>query len=305
MTVPSIGIGVPVWQGAAFVGETLECLLAQRGVAVTLFVSIDGPDAESERACRAFATDPRVRLVVQPQRLGWVRNAAAVFAGAAAFGAPFVCLHPHDDLASPDYLATLAAVAAERPEVAVVYSDIAAFGDWDATIAQPSVEGTPLMRQLTLLTQHFNAVAYRGLTRASALAQVPPLNGNVCDDFACDTVWMARLARAGELVRVPLALYRKRFHSASAHVQWWQWEASAKIEAWLQHCLDMLAEALPVCADDAERGRVAAAARARLVERSEIGPFATEVWQLGEAERHLLQQRFDRICAERFALRAG
>ena len=91
-----IGVGIPVWRGTAFVAETLESLLNQRGVRFKLFVSIDGADADSERACLPFASDPRVRIVVQPRRLGWVKNTAAVLAGASE-QAEFVCVQPHDD----------------------------------------------------------------------------------------------------------------------------------------------------------------------------------------------------------------
>ena len=84
MTAPLIGVGIPVWRGAAFVAETLKSVLNQRGVRFKLFVSIDGADADSERACLPFASDPRVRIVVQPRRLGWVKNTAAVLAGARA-----------------------------------------------------------------------------------------------------------------------------------------------------------------------------------------------------------------------------
>ena len=112
---PRISVGVPVWQGAGFVAETLDCVLSQRDVAVEVFISIDGADHESERACRPFASNPRVRIAVQPQRLGWGENCAAALAGAAAAGAPYVCLQPHDDLVDSEYLRTLAEVQRRAP----------------------------------------------------------------------------------------------------------------------------------------------------------------------------------------------
>ena len=114
------------------------------------------------------------------------------------------------------------------------------------SLSQESVTGTPIERQSLLLARHFNAVAYRGLNRTSALKTVPPISGNKFGDFACDTVWMARLARAGDLVRVPRALYHKRYLPSSAHAEWENWHGWQKGAAWIQHCLDMLAEALPV-----------------------------------------------------------
>ena len=133
MTAPLIGVGVPVWRGAAFVAETLESVLNQRGVQFKLFISIDGADADSERACLPFASDPRVRIVVQPRRLGWVKNTAAVLAGAGE-QAEFVCVQPHDDWIETDYLATLLDAARDHPKAAVVFSDLAVFGTHEGVI---------------------------------------------------------------------------------------------------------------------------------------------------------------------------
>ena len=69
----------------------------------------------------------RVRIVVQPRRLGWVKNTAAVLAGASE-QAEFVCVQPHDDLVETDYLATLLDAARDHPHAAVVFSDLATFG---------------------------------------------------------------------------------------------------------------------------------------------------------------------------------
>src|SRR5207247_2207458 len=123
----------------------------------------------------------------------------------------YACLQPHDDIMEETYLSSLLAVAEAAPQAAVVYSDIRAFGDGDNLIHQPSVIGSPLARLATLLIDHFNAVAFRGLTRVSALRAVEPISGNPFDDFAADTVWMARLATVGDLICVPRSLYRKRY----------------------------------------------------------------------------------------------
>ena len=266
MTAPLIGVGVPVWRGADFVAETLESVLNQRGVRFKLFVSIDGADADSERACLPFASDPRVRIVVQPRRLGWVKNTAAVLA-AASEQAEFVCVQPHDDWVETDYLATLLDAARDCPRAAVVYSDVAAFGTHEGVISQESVIGTPIERQLLLLARHFAAIPYRGLNRASALKAVPPISGNNFGDFACDTVWMARLARAGDLVRVPRVLYHKRYFPSSTHAKWETWPQWQKGPAWVGHCLDMLAEAQTVASSIGERRLLIDAARGRLLGR--------------------------------------
>lgn len=301
-----IGVGVPVWQGADFVAETLESILAQRDVRLQVVVSIDGADRRSENACRPFLSDPRVSMVVQPRRLGWVANTAAALAGASANGAEFACIFPHDDLAEERYFAALREAARENPGAAAVFGDIMTFGTLDIALTQPSVTGSPLDRQLTLLREHYNAVAYRGLTRTTALARVPPLSGNNHGDFACDTVWMARLARVGELIRVPQARYRKRMHGSNTHARWLEWSPQQKIDAWLCHCVDMLAEAAAVTGHAGERDRLVAAARSRLLlDAFPIGPYQTEIARLGASEREALRARFDVTAAGRFGWSAA
>ena len=261
---PVVVVGVPVWHGATFVGETLRSVLAQDGVTLRLVISVDGADEASAGACEPFLRDDRVKLVIQPSRLGWVRNSAAVLAAAAAGAAHYACLQPHDDIMEETYLSSLLAVAEAAPQAAVVYSDIRAFGDLDVLIHQPSVIGSPLARLTILLIDHFNAVAFRGLTRVSALRAVEPISGNPFDDFAADTVWMARLATVGDLICVPRSLYRKRYHAGNVHAEWNRWSRERQISAWTRHCLDMLAEALKLAKDAAARTMLVEATRIRL-----------------------------------------
>ena len=299
MKEPLVGVGVPVWRGASFVAETLQSVLNQRDVPFKLFVSIDGADTESERACQQFSSDPRVRIVVQQQRLGWVQNTAAVLA-AASEQAEFVCIQPHDDWIESNYLATLLDAARDHPHAAVVFSDLVTFGIHELVLSQESMIGTPMERQMSLLTRHYNAVAYRGMIRVSALKAVPPISGNDRDNFACDTVWMARIARAGDLVRVPRVLYNKRYLSESVHSAWPTWPIGQKVAAWIRHCLDMLAEALTVANSTEERQLLIEAASGRLLmSHTEVGPYAEEIKALPPENRLEMWAAFEAAAAAR------
>ncbi len=299
MIAPSIGVGIPTWRGGSFVAETLESVLKQKGVRLKVFVSIDGPDTDTERVCLNFIADPRVQIALQPRRLGWVKNTAAVLA-AASEQTDFVCVQPHDDWIETDYLATLLDAAGRHPDAAVVFSDLAAFGMRHEIISQQSVIGTPYERQLSLLTCHYDAVAYRGLIRTSALKSVPTISGNDWHDFACDTVWMARLARAGNLVRVPWVLYHKRYHAGSAHVEWTTRPGWQKAAAWIRHCLDMLAEALSVATTSDQRRQLIDAARGRLwLDQAELGPYARYIKALSPISRWGMRAAFEAGAAAR------
>jgi GT2 family glycosyltransferase len=292
--MPTVCVGVPVWRGAEYVAETLESLLAQRGVTLSVVVSVDGADETSVVACRPFLADSRVALVVQPRRLGWVGNSSAVLAEAVSKDTDYACLQPSDDVLENDYLAELTAAAAAHPAAAVVYSDIQGFGADDTLIRQPTVAGSPFERQLLLLRQHFAAAPYRGLMRASTLRSIIPIAGNRCDDFAADTVWMARQALHGDLVRVPVVSYRKRYHATNTHTQWWTWSHRRRMTAWIAHCLDMLAVALQATVVPSERRMLHEAALERVMHRAGwTNPKASDPVAIGRLPRIGLGLRFE------------
>jgi hypothetical protein len=255
----TITVGVPVYRGERFIEETLRSIQRQTHQHINVIVSLDGPDARAEALCTPFASDPRFRVVVQPHRLGWVGNIAWLMSQA---GTPWWCYQQQDDLLDPRYLEVLLDHARNAPEAAVVYCDIEAFGGYGATIVQPSVTGSAVARQLALLYDHHAAVAFRGLTRAEALAGgIPP---NEIDSFACETVWMAVAARWGELRRVPVTLYRKRYHDDNEHTKWDRWPVEKRTQAWIVHCASMLEQAMLVDATAHERRLLWLAAVGRL-----------------------------------------
>lgn len=130
------------------------------------------------------------------------------------------------------------------PEAAASYCDITGFGDRETTITQPSVTGPAAGRQLALLHHHHSAVAFQGLTRTDAVRRAGGVRRNAVEDFSADTTFMAAIARAGELHRVPRALYRKRYHARNAHVEWSAWPLEKRAHGGVVHCADMLEQAI-------------------------------------------------------------
>jgi glycosyltransferase involved in cell wall biosynthesis len=283
-----VTIGVPVYRGERFVEETLASVQRQTHRAIEVIVSLDGPDDAAERLCRPFLSDPRFRLVVQPARLGWVRHLNWLMARVRT---PFWCYQQQDDLLDPCYLEVLLDYARTAPEAAVVYCDIAAFGSFETTFVQPSVTGSAVSRQLALLCEHQAAVAFRGLTRAEALAQAPHIPGNTIGSFACDTAWMAAMARWGELRRVPVTLYRKRYHDANEHTRWSRWSLKKRIRAWVVHCAVMLEQAMLVEATTYERRLLWLAAVGRLISPRTAGRYLP-IAEFGAAARTAVLDAF-------------
>jgi hypothetical protein len=261
MSGETVTIGVPVYRGEHFLEETLRCIQNQTHRDIEVIISLDGPDPASEQICQPFLKDERFHLVVQPKNLGWVGNINWLMSRVES---PYWCLQQQDDLIDPRYLEVLLTYARSAPEAAVVYSDIEAFGLQSWKFAQPSVTGPASARQLALLYAHHAAVPFRGLTRVEALRLAGGIRTNEMENFSADTTWMAAIARGGELRRVPVAMYRKRYHPDNVHMKWWAWPLEKRAQAWIVHCADMLEQAMLVDATPQERRLLWLAAVARL-----------------------------------------
>jgi len=291
-------IGVPAWRATQFLAETVRTILAQTYPNFVVLISIDGNDRATYEVCASFESDPRVKVVLQPKRLGWVRNTAFLHRAAIDLGADYCCIQPHDDLMEPQYVQALVEAMQERPAAAVVYTDIGVFGLAGGVAHQDSVTGPALLRLEDMIRRHYSAVAYRGLTRVSALSQVAPMSGNTALDFAADTIWMTRLATVGELIRLPQVLYRKRIHTDNTHLKWNRWGTTQKLAAWKEHCLGMLREALAVAPDTESAQHLLTLSRERFLQTgAKISPFGPIMENLRHVERKRLAAAFERDAA--------
>ena len=289
-----VTIGLPVYRGERYLEEALLSAQRQTYPHFQVIISLDGPDPACEALCRPFLRDPRFRLVVQPERLGWVGNINRLLAQLAT---PYWTYHQQDDVLDPRYLEVLVDHAARTPEAAVVYSDIEAFGTLSGTFAQSSVTGSAAARQLALMYEHINGVAFRGLTRAEAVTLTGGIPLNEVDSFACEVVWMAATARWGELRRVPQTLSRKRYHADNVHMKWDTWPVEKRTRAWMVHCAAMLEQAMLVGASAPERRLLWLAAVGRLISPRTAARYLPIADMDAAARAALLEAFFDYVRA--------
>ncbi|MBA3742430.1 glycosyltransferase family A protein [Sporichthya sp.] len=297
-----VTVGVPVYHGEQFLAETLDSIQAQTYRELRVLISIDGPDPVCEKIARPFLADDRFGLTVRQKRSGWVGNINGLMRNT---GSAFWCYQQQDDLIAPEYLERLVDHLLVTPQAAVAYCDLQAFGQADWSMTQDSLTGHPVTRQLTLLHEHLPAIAFRGVTRTGALREMGRLPANPVGSFAVDTVWMAAMARSGELHRVPGYRYRKRYHDDNTHTKWPNWPAPRRQRAWATHCADMLQEALRTPYLTVQQRRLLwAAAVSRLTDPRLAGAYVVPA-ETGPAERARLLEVFTaRIRAHRPAVEA-
>jgi glycosyltransferase involved in cell wall biosynthesis len=277
-----VTIGMPVYRGKLFIEESLNSVLDQTYEDYDVIISVDGPDPECEEICSKFLVDPRIRMVVQPQRLGWRANMNWLMAQVQT---EFWHLQEQDDVIDPNFLEVLVNYARSKPTVATVYTDIRVFGNMDFPIVQQSVLGSAFIRQMTLLYEHLSAVALSGLSRVEALRTCGGIPGNEMEDFFAETAWMAGMARWGELHRLPGELYHKRIHGRNTVTTWYEWSRDKRLLAWQIHCLSMFEQAVQIEADVKARRLLWLTAAERLVSPRTASKIIADISELTSSER--------------------
>lgn len=288
MKMPAVTIGIPIYRGQLFLAQSLASVRDQTYADLEAIISLDGPDPECEEICRKFLGDSRFRLVVQPERLGWMPHTNWLM---SQIKTEFWHLQEQDDVIEPNFLETLVHYAVDHPDAAAVYSDLRTFGTTDVHMEMSPVLGSPMTRQMKLIHEHFPGVAPLGLIRTEALHLSGGLQGNEFENFAADTALMSGLARWGELHRVPVELYRKRVHGKNTHATWWEWPMERRFQAWQAHCLEMLRQALLADGTVQERRLLWLAVIDRLLSRRTASSFLPEA-ELTTAERTELLESF-------------
>jgi len=119
--LPRVTTVVPVFNGARYLAETLESLLAQTFPAIEILVVDDGSTDESSAVASGYS--PRVTLLRQDNR----GQAAALNAGLAAARGDFVSFLDADDVWLPDKAARQVARFEARPDLGYSVTRIANF----------------------------------------------------------------------------------------------------------------------------------------------------------------------------------
>jgi glycosyltransferase involved in cell wall biosynthesis len=125
-----VSVVIPAFNCAEYIERTLDSVLAQSHRDLELIVVDDGSTDDTRSiAARVAARDPRVIVLQQPPS---GKAAVARNTGIRASRGELVAFLDADDLFHPEKLAAQVALFARRPELGVVFCDIARFTD-DAT----------------------------------------------------------------------------------------------------------------------------------------------------------------------------
>jgi glycosyltransferase involved in cell wall biosynthesis len=261
---PTVSIGLPVHNGAAFVAEAIESILAQTFADFELVISDNASTDRTPEICRGYAAaDRRIRFYRQETNIGAAPNFNLVFHRSSG---KYFKWAAHDDLIRPTYLERCVAALEAQPD-AVLCQPIVEIVDGAGAreIYDHGAFGTGASRQSDRLAARLRArrcTEVFGVIRRAALCGTALIG----DHVGADRTLLLELALRGRFLTIPEILFVNRDHPArftrrhrTLHAQA-AWYAAAGgsqrrvLRTWILYA---------ICLDLVRRGVAAAAERRR------------------------------------------
>jgi glycosyltransferase involved in cell wall biosynthesis len=216
MPGPRVSVGIPVYNGEAYLGEAIRSVQAQTLRDLEILISDNGStDASPEIAERFASEDPRIRFVRQSENRGAAWNYNEVLRMAQA---PLFKWMPADDRMAPLHLercaaaldATPAAVLA-YPQTELIDRDGQLLGSYEDGLAL--LQSAPWRRAAHFILSINLCNAVLGLFRSEALRGTRQIQG-----FAgADAVLLLETALRGQILEIPERLFQRRVHPGASH----------------------------------------------------------------------------------------
>jgi glycosyltransferase involved in cell wall biosynthesis len=257
---PRITIGIPVFRGETLVADALRSVEAQTFRDFKVIISVDGGDKRSAAACRPFERDPRFRVVVQNEQLGWAGNINWLTHQADT---EFFVYLAQDDKVDPVAYETLLAHADRHPEALVVYPDIQWFGARDWIQSEPEPTDSPVEKTIASLAC-CPWIAFVGLRRTEIMKMTGDLRVDQSQSAFEDVIWVMKARRLGAIHRVARPLHMKRLHDGMVTMSKRKWTPDFRRRIWIDAWTRMLAAALDAAENSGDVRRMLAVTLKRL-----------------------------------------
>ena len=210
--VPLVSVGVPVFNGEAFLEDAIRSVLAQTLGDLELILCDNASTDRTAEICRDYeGRDARVRYFRNPRNLGAAANYNLAFSHAR--GRYFKWL-AHDDRMLPSFLAKTRRILEERAD-AVLCNTVVSYIDASGAhlgLYDTKLTGadslSPSERFGWLVLRSHTCVDFFGLIRREAL-RGSLLHGSF---HGADRALLAQLALRGRMIKLPAPLLAIREH---------------------------------------------------------------------------------------------
>jgi GT2 family glycosyltransferase len=226
---PTVSVLMTTYNGAGFIAESIDSVLAQTFADFELVV-VDDASTDATAAIFAEYADPRLIVIRNPTNLGVV---GARNRGFAALAGRYVATIDHDDLWLPTRLAEGVDRLERDPATVLVATQTLVLADGKVTPAERPTTFSPLLFGWMLLMDC--PVVYSSLLfrrEAARQADGTLLRGDL--RYADDYELMLRLAASGRVAALSEALTVYRVHASNT-----TWTVQGEM---FRHCVTALTE---------------------------------------------------------------
>lgn len=210
-TSPRVTLGLPVYNGADYIKETLASVRDQTFTDWELIVSDNQSTDETAAIVGEFAAaDERIRLVRHPENIGSHNNYNSIVPQS---GSEYFKWVAHDDLLAPTYLERCVAGLEEHPESVLAFTNAIQIDENGEEIGvmeskQNYRSSSPYARMRAYVADRTRTPQVFGLFRRSAL-----IKSHLLPSYPkSDTVFMCEMAMLGPWVVVDEPLFLNREH---------------------------------------------------------------------------------------------
>lgn len=214
-TTPRVSLGMPVYNGEAYLELALQSLLSQTFGDFDLIISDNASTDRTSSICRDYAArDRRIRFLRNDVNVGYCRNQNRVIE--LSHAEYFLVTH-HDDIRAPQFLERTVAILDADPSIVICYTktrDIDEHGNLLPRVDPPLRFDSSDWRERfrdSIRMDHICEPDF-GLIRNDKLRKTR-LHGDYADS---DRVLLAELALHGRFHCIPEVLFYRRAHAAQS-----------------------------------------------------------------------------------------
>jgi glycosyltransferase involved in cell wall biosynthesis len=219
-TLPTVSIGMPVFNGEKYIATAIDSLLGQTFEDFELVIGDNGSTDGTREICGEYAArDARVRLLTVDENRGAAWNYNRVYH--ASEGRLFRWA-AHDDFVAPGYLARLVAALDGAPATTVLAqtgtllvdeagAEVGVWDDkFDLSSRHPWKRISQLARYLIMSNVFFGLIRREALERTRLHGAYP----------SADYVLLAELALLGPFLLLSERLFMRRVHPGMSRFAW-------------------------------------------------------------------------------------
>lgn len=215
-SVPLVSIGLAVRNGALYLAQALDSILAQTFKDFEIIISDNASTDATEDICRLYAQkDDRIRYSRNPQNIGGANNENRTVQLARG---KYFRWAAHDDVLAPELLEKCVLVMERHPEIVLCYSSVVEIDQLGREICVTThtrgTSPTPHQRMRELMYRDHACEMIYGLIRTDVLRSTR-LQQNYTDS---DRTLLCELALRGPFCELPEPLFYKRYHPANVYV---------------------------------------------------------------------------------------